>query len=106
MLGASRQPPSRAKSQLAHLILSGTGKIRFHRGTTSAALRLRTQTLVRWLGITEQSSGLPMAEITGPFSLAARRKLCGPFRSQIQVTERRSAKLARSSEPQMVAFTG
>ena len=27
-----------------------------------------------WLAITEQSSGLPMAEITGPFSLAARRE--------------------------------
>ena len=34
-----------------------------------------------------------MAEITGPFSLAVRHKLCGAFRSQMQTTERLLAKV-------------
>src|SRR5260370_33764160 len=64
----------------------------------ASVVNANTSTLV---GDYVQSSGLPMAEITGPYSLAARRKLCGPFRSQIQVTERLTAKLARSSELRM-----
>src|SRR4029453_5650938 len=96
----------RTIAQIPHQARSGAGKILFHRETICAALRLQTQTLVRWLAITVQSSGLPMAEKNGAFNLAARRKLCGAFPSQMQTTDRLSAKLARSSEPQMVALTG
>ena len=53
-----------------------------------------------------KSSGPRMAERPGRFSPVVRSKRYGAFSSQMQPTERLSAKMGRSFEPQMVALIG
>src|SRR5579885_2344654 len=105
MRGAAWQPRALRGFHEAHQVLSGTGKIRFHRGIIFATLRLWMRIPARSWAITERSCGRPTAEAAGPFRPAARHKLYGPFLSLMHIPERLWATGARFSGQQM-ATTG
>src|SRR5579885_3144764 len=105
MRGAAWQPRALRGFHEAHQVLSGTGKIRFHRGIIFTTLRLWMRIPARSWAITERSCGRPTAEAAGPFRPAARHKLYGPFLSLMHIPERLWATGARFSGQQM-ATTG
>src|SRR5205823_4094268 len=96
----------RAKSQVAHQVLSGAGKILFRREIIFGALPLWMRTPAPSLAKMERLCRRRMAETAGQFKPVAQHKLCGLFPSQMQITELLSAKKALSLEQQMAATHG
>src|SRR5438477_804811 len=96
----------RAKSQVAHQVLSGAGKILFRREIIFGALPLWMRTPAPSLAKMGRLCGRRMAETAGQFKPVAQHKLCGLFPSQMQITELLSAKPAQSLEQQTKVIIG
>src|SRR4030095_10390824 len=98
--------PSRANPYLSHQALNGTGKILFRRETICVVLPLWMRTPARPWANTGRLCGRRMAETAGKFKPVAQPKPCGLFSSQMQITERLSAKAAPSFEQQTAVLIG